>query len=62
VRLLAALVEKRVWPPEAALESLRQIPEPESRIRGLAALAPHVPPSMLVDHLREALAATRRAW
>ena len=51
--------QSAVWPPEAALASLREIPEPESRIRALAALAPHVQPSTLVDHLREAVAATR---
>jgi hypothetical protein len=53
------LVEKGVWSPEAALASLRQLTDLDSRTRAISALAPHVPPPLLEEPLREALTAMR---
>jgi len=53
--LLAALVEKGIWPGLQGLAYARQIQEPELRTRALAALAPHLTEPLL----REALEAAR---
>ena len=57
--LLAALVEKGIWPGPQGLAYARQIQEPELRTRALAALAPHLGPTERDQALREALAAAR---
>ena len=57
--LLAALVEKGIWPGPQGLAYARQIQEPELRTRALAALAPHLGPTERDQALREALEAAR---
>ncbi len=57
--LLAALVEKGVWPGPQGLAYARQIQEPELRTRALAALAPRLAPTERDQALREAVAAAR---
>ena len=57
--LLAALVEKGVWPGPQGLAYARQIQEPELRTTALAALAPRLAPTERDQALREALAAAR---
>ncbi len=57
--LLVAAVEKGVWKPEAALAYARQVPDPGQRARALSGLAPHLPPDLKEQVLREALAAAQ---
>ena len=58
--LLAALVEKGVWPGPQGLAYARQIQEPELRTSGaLAAPAPRLAPTERDQALREVLAAAR---
>ncbi len=57
--LLAALVEKGIWPGPQGLAYARQIQEPELRTRALAALAPRLAPTERDQALREAVAAAR---
>ena len=57
--LLAALVEKGIWPGPQGLAYARQIREPELRSRALAALAPRLAPTERDQALREALEAAR---
>ncbi|MET8760778.1 hypothetical protein [Lentzea sp. NPDC004782] len=58
--LVAALVGKGVWTPEAGLAHARQIPDLERRVRTLAFTAPHLPPPVLRDAVRQELVALRR--
>ena len=57
--LLAALVEKGIWPGPQGLAYARQIQESGLRTRALAALAPHLGPTERDRALREALEAAR---
>ena len=57
--LLAALVEKGIWPGPQGLAYARQIQEPELRTRALAALAPLLGPAERDQARREALEAAR---
>ncbi|QEH37826.1 Regulatory protein AfsR [Aquisphaera giovannonii] len=54
--LLAALVQNKLWVPAQALSLARQIPYPRSRVKALAALAPHLPPSLMIQALEAARA------
>ena len=57
--LLAALVEKGIWPGPQGLAYARQIQEPKLRIRALAALVPRLGLTERDQALREALTAAR---
>ena len=57
--LLVAAVEKKVWEPQTALAYARQVADPGQRVQALAGLAPHLPPDLKEEALREALAAAR---
>ena len=57
--LLAALVEKGIWPGPQGLAYVRQLQEPELRTGALAALAPRLAPTERDQALREALEAAR---
>ncbi|MGI5499829.1 hypothetical protein [Lentzea sp. CA-135723] len=58
--LVAALVEKGVWTPEAGLAHARQIPDLDRRVRTLALTAPHLPPPVLRAAVQQELVALRR--
>jgi len=57
--LLAALVEKGIWPGPQGLAYARQMQGPELRTRALAALAPYLNPAERDRALRETLEAAR---
>ena len=57
--LLAALVEKGIWPGPQGLAYARQMQKPGLRSRALAALAPRLAPTERDQALREALEAAR---
>ncbi len=57
--LLAALVEKGIWPGPQGLAYARQVQDDEQRSQALAAVAPYLDRAELDQALREALAAAR---
>ena len=56
--LMLGLVDKGLWQPERAIAFMRQVADPEERVKRLAALADHLAGVRRELAIREALAAT----